>query len=205
MRSQICCGAMEPRSANVLTPMHASGVIAERDGAVLRHASEEDLPAVDSLTVVCYRPIWESYVAMLGEECYAAVRHDPELTWEERKIRQNRELFAEHPEWLWVLADRDGVFGFVSFWLVPEKNYGHIDNNGVSPERAGHGWATFMYRHVLQHFRDVGLRFAHVDTGLDDAHIPARRAYEAVGFDRAVPTVEYWRDLSRLDAASQPG
>jgi hypothetical protein len=51
----------------------------------------------------------------------------------------------------------------------------------------------------------VGLRFAHVDTGLDDAHIPARRAYEAVGFDRAVPTVEYWRDLSRLDAASQPG
>jgi ribosomal protein S18 acetylase RimI-like enzyme len=204
MRSQICCGAMEPRSANALTPMHASGVIAERDGAVLRHASDEDLPAVDSLTVVCYRPIWESYVAMLGEECYAAVRHDPELTWEERKIRQNRELFAKHPEWLWVLADRDGVFGFVSFWLVAEKNYGHIDNNGVSPERAGQGWATFMYRHVLQHFRDAGLRFAHVDTGLDDAHIPARRAYEAVGFDRAVPTVEYWRDLSRPDAASQP-
>jgi ribosomal protein S18 acetylase RimI-like enzyme len=205
MRSQICCGAMETRSAKALTPMHASAVIAERDGAVLRRASEQDLPAVDALTVVCYRLIWESYVAMLGEECYAAVRHDPELTWEERKIRQNRELFAEHPEWLWVLADRDGVFGFVSFWLVPERNYGHIDNNGVSPERAGHGWATFMYRHVLQHFRDVGLRFAHVDTGLDDAHIPARRAYEAVGFDRAVPTVEYWRDLSRLDATSQPG
>lgn len=65
MRSQICCGAMEPRSAKALMPVHASAVIAERDGAVLRHASEEELPAVDSLTVVCYRPICESYVAML--------------------------------------------------------------------------------------------------------------------------------------------
>jgi hypothetical protein len=166
MRSQICCGAIEPRSANALTPVHASDVIAERNGSVLRHAFEADLPAVDGLTVDCYRPIWESYVAMLGEECYEAVRHDPELTWEERKIRQNRDLFAEHPEWLWVLAEREQVFGFVSFWLVPEKSYGHIDNNGVRRDRAGQGWATFMYRHVLQAFHDAGLRFAHVDTGL---------------------------------------
>ena len=52
-----------------------------------------------------------------------------------------------------------------------------------------------MYRHVLHRFRELGLRFAHVDTGLDDAHIPARRAYEAVGFDRTVPDVDYWQDL----------
>ncbi len=30
---------------------------------------------------------------------------------------------------------------------------------------------------------------------MDDAHIPARRAYEAVGFDRAVPTVDLWQRL----------
>jgi hypothetical protein len=60
--------------------VHASAVIAEREGTCLRHAREADLPAVDALTVICYRPIWESYVAMLGEDCYAAVRHDPELT-----------------------------------------------------------------------------------------------------------------------------
>ncbi len=29
----------------------------------------------------------------------------------------------------------------------------------------------------------------------DDAHIPARAAYEAVGFDRSVPTVDLWRAL----------
>jgi predicted RNA methylase len=61
-----------------------------------------------------------------------------------------------------------------------------------------------MYRHVLNFFRTQGLRFAYVDTGLDDAHVPTRRAYEAVGFDRPVPVVEYWQDLSHHNPGSEP-
>jgi ribosomal protein S18 acetylase RimI-like enzyme len=175
-------------------------VVATKDGAVLRHARNEDFEAVGALTVASYRAIQESFVSMLGEECYDAVRLEPELSWEERKIQQNRRLFAEHPEQLWVLEEDGDVFGFVSFWLFP--SYGHIDNNGVRADRVGQGWATFMYRHVLEHFRARGLRFAHVDTGLDDAHIPARRAYEATGFDRRVPTVDYWQDLSLRNPGS---
>jgi GNAT superfamily N-acetyltransferase len=177
-------------------------VVARKDAVVLRHARDEDLPAVDALTVGCYRPIFESYVAMLGDECYDAVRLEPELTWEQRKTQQNRRLYEEHPDRVWVLEEEGDLFGFVTFWLVPESSYGHIDNNGVRADRAGQGWATFMYRHVLEHFRGQGLRFAHVDTGLDDAHIPARRAYEATGFDRQVPAVDYWQDLSLRNPGS---
>jgi ribosomal protein S18 acetylase RimI-like enzyme len=173
-------------------------------GAALRGAREDDLPAIDALTATCYLPVFESYLSMLGGECYEAVRHQPELTWDERKCRQNRDLYAQHPDRVWVLEQDGEVFGFVTFWLFPEQQYGHIDNNGVHPTRAGHGWATFMYRHVLEHFRRLGLRFAHVDTGLDDAHVPARRAYEAVGFDRRVPTVEYWQDLGAANPGSIP-
>jgi ribosomal protein S18 acetylase RimI-like enzyme len=180
-------------------------VVATKGAAVLRHAGEHDLQAVDALTVESYRPIFESYVAMLGEDCYEAVRLEPELTWEQRKIQQNRRLYDEHPDWLWVLEEAGEVFGFVSFYLLPEKSYGHIDNNGLRADRVGQGWATFMYRHVLERFRDQGLRFAHVDTGLDDAHIPARRAYEAIGFDRRVPTVDYWQDLSLRNPGSTLG
>jgi ribosomal protein S18 acetylase RimI-like enzyme len=176
-------------------------IIGRRRDAVLRHASEADLEAIDRLTVEGYRAIQESFVSMLGEACYEAVRPQAELRWDERKIKQNRDLFAEHRDQLWVL-DRDGdVFGFVSFWVFPSQSYGHIDNNVVRGDHAGQGWATFMYRHVLDDLRDRGLRFAHVDTGLDDAHVAARRAYEAVGFDRRVPEVHYWQDL----AARNPG
>ena len=171
-------------------------IVAQRDGVLLRHAREGDLPAIDALTTICYRPIQESYVAMLGEDCYEAVRTEPELTWDERKAQQHRRLYAQHPDCVWVLEDAGELIGFVTFWLLPEQSYGHLDTNGVRPDRAGQGWATFMYRHVLDRFRQEGLRFAHVDTGLDDAHIPARRAYEAVGFDRAVPSVDLWQDLA---------
>lgn len=168
----------------------------------MRTAAAADLDAVDRLTVEAYRPIQESYVSMLGASCYEAVRQQPELSWEERKTQQNRELFREHPDQLWVLESEIEVFGYVSFWIFRAQSYGHIDNNAVRPDRAGRGWGAFMYRHVLDHFRERGLRFAHVDTGLDDAHIAARRAYEAVGFDRTVPSVDYWQDLTQLNPGS---
>jgi ribosomal protein S18 acetylase RimI-like enzyme len=179
--------------------------VARRQDVVLRLAREVDLPHVDEITVLCYAAIHASYVSMLGEQCYARVRHNPELTWEERKTGQNRRLYAEHPDWVWVLEENGRVFGFVTFYLFPEQGYGHIDNNGVHPDYAGKGWGKYMYRHVLQHFRDQRLRFAHVDTGLDAPHIPARRAYEGVGFDRQVPVVEYWQDLDSHNPGSMPG
>ncbi len=170
-------------------------MIAERDGVVLREARPDDLPAIDELTAMAYAPIQESFVAMLGADLYDTVFREPERTWQERKQAQNRRLFAEHPEQLWVLDDGGRVVGYVSFWLFPEQRYGHLDNNAVASDRSGQGWATFMYRAVLDRFRALGLEYAHVDTGLDDAHIPARRAYDAVGFDRRVPTVDLWQRL----------
>lgn len=181
-----------------------NGVVASRGNVVLRVARGEDLPGVDAITVICYAAIQESYVAMLGEQCYQTVRHDPELTWEERKTRQNRQLYQEHPEWVWVLEEDGIVFGFITFYLYPHQGYGHIDNNGLHPDYAGKGWGKFMYQHVLQHFREEGIRYAHVDTGLDPAHIAARRAYESVGFNRAVPLVEYWQDLDQRNPGSEP-
>ena len=90
--------------------------IAERDGAILRHSRIEDLPAVDALTIEGYAPIQASYVAMLGEETYVAVRNRTELTWEERKCAQNRDLFDEYPELVRVLEQ-------VEYWqdLAPRN------------------------------------------------------------------------------------
>jgi len=114
-------------------------VIAERNGITLRYARDDDLAQVDWITVICYTPIFESYFAMLGEDCYEVVRHNPELTWEERKTGQVHRLYREHPEWLWVLENDGKVFGYITFYLFPEQGYGHIDNNGIHPDYAGRG------------------------------------------------------------------
>ena len=114
-------------------------MIAERDGVVLRHATAADLPAIDHLTAVGYAPIQESFVAMLGADLYETVQADPGQTWEQRKAQQNRRLFAEHPEQVWVLEDTGWVFGYVTFWLVPARSYGHLDNSAVDPACRGEG------------------------------------------------------------------
>lgn len=181
-------------------------MIGTKDDAVLRLARPEDIPRIDEITIVCYTAIHESWVTMQSEEIYEALR-DPDRTWEERKTQQNHELFGEHPEWVWVLEMDSQIIGFVTFKIidiVAGKKLGIIENNGVVPEHVGNGWGKFMYRHVLDYFRDYGLQVAFIETGLDDPHIPARKAYEAVGFDRMASVAYYWQDLRKNNPGSIP-
>ncbi len=95
------------------------GIIAYREGVILRLAIEKDFPQIDEITILCYTNIQKSYVEMLGLECYERVRHNPELTWEERKTRQNPQLYAEHPEWVWVLVRFWNNYRFCHFLFIP--------------------------------------------------------------------------------------
>ncbi len=178
-------------------------MIGEKEGVVLRYAEKKDFPEIDEITVVCYSEIYESFVQRVGEEVFKGIYFNPELPWPESKTTQNHKLYSEHPEWIWVLENQEGVFGYVSFILRPEKNYGIIENNGILPSYTGEGWGKYMYRHVLKFFRSSGLRFALVETGLDDAHIPARRAYEGVGFDHQDRITVYYQDLDMNNPGSE--
>ena len=72
---------------------------------------------------------------------------------------------------------------------------GVIGNNAVAPEGQGRGIGTAMYQFVLDLFREKGLRFACVGTGLDEGHAAARRAYEKAGFDRRRESIMYYKYL----------
>lgn len=178
-------------------------MIAEFDGLALRTAKISDLPRIDEITIICYTAIHDSWFEMQGKAIYTHLKNSDQ-TWEERKTKQNRDLFEEYPDWLWVLETPDEIVGFVSFKLYPDHNLGVIENNGILPSFAGRGLGKEMYRHVLHYFRKQGIKVAHVETGLDAPHIPARRAYEAVGFDRSAPVVFYWQDLTEEKAESLP-
>jgi N-acetylglutamate synthase-like GNAT family acetyltransferase len=173
-------------------------IIAERDNIALRYATIDDFHRIDEITIICYTAIVESWIEMQSEAISAALQ-DSSMTWQERKIKQNRALFAEHPEWVWVLDENSTIIGFVTFKIDYTRSLGIIDNNGILPQHAGNGLGKFMYRCVLDFFRKEDLNVAFVETGLDDAHIPARKAYEAVGFDRSAPIVFYWQNLKKND------
>ncbi|MHA2236694.1 MAG: GNAT family N-acetyltransferase [Candidatus Thorarchaeota archaeon] len=159
---------------------------------------------IDEITVTCYTAIYESWVEMLGDEVANSIYKNPNMDWKDRKKGQNHELFKEHPDWVWVLEKCGEVIGFVTFKLYPDRNHGVIENNGIKPDHAGRGLGKFMYRYVLDYFREQGLKIAHVETGLDDPHIAARKAYEATGFDKSAPLILYWQNLSKNNPGSLP-
>jgi GNAT superfamily N-acetyltransferase len=177
--------------------------ISEKNGLVLRYATGDDMSHIDKITITCYTAIHESWIEMQSKAIAEALRTRGE-SWQERKTKQNHDLFAEHPEWVWVLEKDAEIVGFVTFKIITERRLGIIDNNGILPQYAGKGLGKFMYQHVLDFFRKEGLNVAFVETGLDDPHIPARKAYEAVGFDRSAPVVFYWQDLRKNNPGSQP-
>ena len=71
-----------------------------------------------------------------------------------------------------------------------EKLLGEIGLNAVSPGEQGKGYGRQMYEFALQRMREKGIKLVGVSTGGDESHIPARKAYESVGFVR-LPTVRY--------------
>jgi len=177
-------------------------VIAKKDGVVLRRVKDSDLPSLDEIVVICYTPIYDSYVQIVGEVCARFLRRNPDLDWTVEKTNRIRKAYVDQPDCVWVLEKDGAVFGFVTFAVHRERNRAWIEENGVLPERRGQGWATFMLRHVLQHLRSEGIRFVSVEVDLDDVHRPARRAYEAVGFDRHHHIAIYHQDLEQDNPGS---
>ena len=132
---------------------------------------------------------------MLGADLYETVQADPGQTWEQRKARRTG---ASSPS----IRSRCGcsttpaeVFGYVSFWLFPERNYGHLDNSAVDAPcgaRAGRRSCTCTCSTASASSDSATPTSTPASTTRTS---PRARAYEAVGFDRSVPTVDLWRRL----------
>ena len=162
-------------------------------GYIIRSASAEDVDLACEIAKKAWVPIHESFAAIMGEEMHAILY----ANWEEGKAAQVRGHFEQHPDWLFVVVDErvQEVVGFITFRMDEDKSLGEIGNNAIVPAVQGRGLGTAMHRFVLDRFREMGLRFAAVSTGMDEGHGPARRAYEKVGFDIAREDVTYYMEL----------
>lgn len=98
-----------------------------------------------------------------------------------------------------VVAEHGGrIVGFADWRL--QGSFGVISYNGADPDRHVRGTGTALYRELLRIFRAKGCPAARVITGLTDAFIPARKAYQKAGFDRKIESVTYYLDLNAPEA-----
>jgi len=162
------------------------------DEMVIRPARAEDIPAVCELAELAWQPVYAEFRRRLGDRLDSRLR--PQVKG--LKEAQVRQAFEQRPDSMIVTEIGGRIAAFATFYVVePEKRIGEIGNNAVHPDFQGRGIARKQYERIFEELRRLGMEYVRVTTGLDDAHAPARRAYEAVGFDRQLPVVTYYREL----------
>ena len=125
----------------------------------------------------------------LGEEIYEAFYGE----WKKSKREEVARMLSKGKGYVALL---DGaVVGFICYEFDSERRIGEICTNAVSPECRGMGIARKMYDYILSEMRENGIKYVSVQTGLDDGHIPARRAYEKLGFKKNLKSVNYYMEI----------
>ena len=93
-----------------------------------------------------------------------------------------------------AVCEHDGqIVGFITWWI--EGCIGEICNNAARPNTGLKGIGQTMYSFVLEKYRQAGVKAVKVTTGLDQAHAPARRAYERAGFKKHLDSTTYYMEI----------
>jgi ribosomal protein S18 acetylase RimI-like enzyme len=163
------------------------------DGFTIGPARANEMGAICEIAKVAWEPIHDSMIDDVGVDIHDAVSGD----WRARKAGQILRQYDVNPSWVLAVRDGNEVAAFVTFGIDAERSMGTILNNAVGATYQGRGIGTAMYEHVLNLFRDAGLQYASVTTGLDRGHAPARKAYVNAGFDLSREDVTYYQKLDK--------
>lgn len=115
--------------------------------------------------------------------------------WRERQYRDIATVLDNEPENVSIALDEDGVAGWVCTRLHPEDSMGEIYVLAVDPDHHRNGVGSALMADSFDRARRAGMSMVLVETGDDPGHDPARRTYEAAGFQRW-PVARYFKNLS---------
>ena len=164
-----------------------------KSNVAIRELHPGDRDRLVDIALAAWSPVFASFREILGAELFALVHPD----WQKEKAGQVLSACQpDSPGTILVAQSDAAIAGFVSFYPnVPHPGMAEIGNNAVHPDFQRQGIAQMMYQEVFQRLQAVGIRYVKVRTGGDPSHLPARLAYERVGFDTSLPGVEYFRRL----------
>ena len=158
----------------------------------MRPFEKRDYERVLQICIDAFTPHHHLLEKTLGREIFQLQYHD----WREQYADYLGKLPGSDPAVKAYVAEVEGeLVGFVVTIMDDRKKTGEIGLNAVAPGHQGRRIGRAMYEFALAELSKQGAQAAYVGTGADAAHAPARAAYEAVGFDKAIPALHYFRKL----------
>jgi ribosomal protein S18 acetylase RimI-like enzyme len=158
---------------------------------IIRSYEPRDFSRVHEVCVAAFTAIHEGFEQALGPEIFAN-QYDG---WQGRYGVDLKRLTSDPATQVHVVEDDGLIVGFITLTVDREKKTGELGLNAVDPAHQGKGIGKEMYAFALRNLKERGADIACVGTGADAAHAPARAAYEAIGFDRSIPGIYYFKKL----------
>ena len=159
----------------------------------IRFFAADDLERVQDIAELAWKPIFDSYRNLLGEEILSQTRP----LAEKDKRDQLGGWAKNHPDKIIVAVDKNQkIIGFATWNLDEVHKVGIINNNAVDKTCGLKGVGQALYAELFRIFKEAGMTLAQVTTGLDEGHAPARKAYQRAGFGKAnLESVTYYKKL----------
>ena len=158
---------------------------------MVREYREDDFPAMVKIAKLAWKDIFAGYKEQIGQELY-------DLFFDNKyqdKEYQLRTFIDQYPNQCLVCERNGKVLGFITFLFDRNRQVGVIANNAADLESTEKGIGQELYAAVFERFRAEGMKTAMVNTGLDEGHARARRAYERAGFKAHTESVTYYMKL----------
>ncbi|WP_417390922.1 GNAT family N-acetyltransferase [Gimesia sp.] len=154
----------------------------------IRFYQPADLETLKSITVEAFHGV--SIDEGIEREYGLINGHD----WKWRKAGHVEADARREPEGIFI-AEVDGeIAGYISTWHDPEAGIGYIPNMAFAPQYRGQGMGRQLLEHALQHFRNLNLTLAKIET-LEQNDV-GYHLYTSLGFREIVKQVHFVAPLT---------
>jgi GNAT superfamily N-acetyltransferase len=159
---------------------------------IIRKSAKNDLEEIQKITILAFKPYFDSYKKVMGSPMYKAYYPD----WREKKRQEIIYIFNSDNHKLFVAEENKKIIGFASYILNKKKPLtAEIGNNAVHPKFQKKGIGSSLYKHLIEELKTIGIKYINVSTIYNEAGKPARMAYEKAGFSKSIQRIDYYMEL----------
>jgi len=157
--------------------------------AWIRPFADSDIEQIVELSLLAWEPAFVSMEKVLGPRIFPLIWPD----WRKSQAEGVEGACRATDKYHTLVAELDGrVVGFIAYELKGET--GEVVLLAVHPESQRRGIATQLNAAALDAMKAAGMKMAVAETGGEEGHAAARKAYEKVGYT-GLPLVRYFKDL----------
>lgn len=159
-------------------------MVSDKQDIKIRPGCEDDLERVREIV----RQVWNIGGDYSMEQKFGLIGNKPWQGW----ISESISSYIKEAIDCFLVAECEGkIAGFIAYRLDKRRNTGTVGYNAVDTAFRGRAIGSLLVGKVLATFREKGMIYANVSTGLNDGHAAARRMYEKAGFEPLTKTIGY--------------